>query len=55
MAKNGPKGAARKGAVRKRSQAKGANGNWVKRNKSDGRFMDQKRGGEPFKGVTKER
>lgn len=54
MAKNGPKGGGRRGAVRNRSQVRGTNGNWVKRDRSTGRFIDQKSDGKPFKGVTRE-
>ena len=55
MAKNGPKGGGRKGAVRDRSQTKAGNGNWVKRDTTTGRFMDQKTSGGTFKGVRKEK
>lgn len=55
MAKNGPKGGGRIGPVKGRSQTKAPNGNYVKRETSTGRFMDQKQGGEPFKGIRKER
>ncbi len=56
MAKNPPPGPGRKGAVRKRSQVQNpSNGNWTKRNTDDGRFMDQKQDGKPFKGVRKEK
>jgi len=55
MAKNGAKGGGREGAVRGRSQTKVPNGNWVKRNTENGRFMDQKSGGAPFKGVRREK
>jgi hypothetical protein len=56
MAKNGPKGGGRKGAVRGRSQI----GNpltslWQKRNAASGRFMDNKSTGGRFKGVRRER
>jgi len=56
MAKNAPLGDnARVGAVRDRSQVHNPVTNtWVKRNTSDGRFMDQKKDGTPFKGVSKE-
>ena len=53
MAKNTGKGF-RRGAVNDRTQTKAPNGNWTKRNASTGQFMDQKSGGEPFKGVAKE-
>lgn len=56
MAKNPPKGAGRRGAVKGRSQVKNTKtGRWVKRDKATGQFMDQKSDGKPFKGVTKER
>jgi hypothetical protein len=45
----------RNGAVRERSQTfNPKTEQWVKRNKTDGRFMDVKQDGAPFKGVTKE-
>ena len=47
--------AAGSGAVRGRSQFKGPNGNWAKRDAKTGRVMDQKQDGTPFKGVTKEK
>ena len=49
---------ARKGAVRKRSQRKGAlmgKTAWTKRSKDSGRFMDVKKGEKKFKGVRRER
>lgn len=57
MAKNPPIGdSARRGAVRDRSQVfTPLTQNWTKRNSNDGRFMDQKQDGEPFKGVRKEK
>ncbi|MFS0490824.1 hypothetical protein [Leadbetterella byssophila] len=56
MARNGPKGGGRIGAVRDRSQVKNpVTGNWTKRNSDTGRFMDVKQDGTPFKGVTKEK
>lgn len=56
MAKNAPIGDnARVGAVRDRSQVHNpVTQTWVKRNADDGRFMDQKKDGTPFKGVRKE-
>lgn len=55
MAKNKPYGDNRRiGAVRGRSQTKAPHGNWVKRDTKTGRFMDQKQGGDPFKGVRRE-
>jgi hypothetical protein len=56
MATNPPKGPGRKGAVRDRSQVQNPqNGNWTKRDTETGRFMDQKKDGQPFKGVRKEK
>ena len=55
MAKNPPKGPGRIGAVRNRSQFQTPGGNWAKRNTDTGEIMDQKLGGEPFKGVRKEK
>lgn len=56
MATNPPKGDGhRNGAVRDRSQIQAPNGNWVKRDAENGRFMDQKKGGDPFKGVRREK
>lgn len=56
MAKNPPKGPGRRGAVKQRSQVENTKtGRWVKRDRTTGRFMDQKSDSEPFKGVTKER
>jgi hypothetical protein len=56
MAKNPPIGDnARRGAVRDRSQVfNPQNQTWTKRNSDDGKFMDQKMDGDPFKGVRKE-
>lgn len=53
MAKNTGQGH-RHGAVDNRTQFKGPTGNWVKRDRSTGQFMDQKTSGGPFKGVAKE-
>lgn len=57
VAKNDPVGDnARRGAVKNRSQVQNPiTQNWTKRNGDDGRFMDQKQNGEPFKGVRKEK
>lgn len=56
MAKNGQPGNGRIGAVKGRSQTQAPNGNWVKRDTSTGRFMDQKTSSNtPFKGVRKEK
>lgn len=54
MATNTGRGS-RQGAVTQRSQSKAPNGNWVKRNTTTGRFMDQKTTGGPFKGVRREK
>jgi hypothetical protein len=54
MAKNTGAGF-RQGSVTDRTQVKGSNGNFIKRNANNGQFMDQKRGGEPFKGVAHEK
>lgn len=55
MATNTGKGF-RRGAVRKRTQVENpVTGDWVKRSKEDGEFMDNKSDGEPFKGVRKEK
>ena len=50
MAKNPPKGPGRRGAVNDRSQFLGPNGLWAKRDRENGRIMDQKADGTPFKG-----
>lgn len=56
MAKNGSPGNGRIGAVKGRTQFQGPNGNWIKRDASTGRIMDQKTSSStPFKGVTKEK
>lgn len=56
MAKNGKSGGGRVGQVTDRSQTKNpTTGNWTKRDSNTGRFMDQKQGGDPFKGVRKEK
>ena len=56
MATNSPTGDGhRNGAVRDRSQVQNpVNNNWTKRNTNNGRFIDQKTDGNPFKGVRKE-
>jgi hypothetical protein len=54
MAANTGKGH-RKGSVNNRTQTKAPGGNYVKRDTKSGRFMDQKIGGKPFKGVAKEK
>lgn len=53
MARNTGKGF-RIGSVRGRTQTRGSNGKWVKRDAATGRFMDQKSDGTPFKGVAQE-
>lgn len=55
IATNPPKGPGRIGAVKDRSQFLAPNGNWVKRDTETGLIMDQKLGGEPFKGVRREK
>ena len=57
MATNPPKGdGQRNGAVRGRSQTfNPRNGHWVKRNRENGRFVDQKADNKPFKGVRREK
>ena len=56
MATNPPKGDGhRNGAVRSRTQVLNPKTNvWTKRG-HDGKFMDGKADGDPFKGVTKEK
>jgi hypothetical protein len=56
MAKNPPIGDnARRGAVRDRSQVfNPVTQTWTKRDTGNGQFMDQKKDGDPFKGVRKE-
>lgn len=54
MAKNPPKDNARKGSVVDRTQFKHPNGNWVKRDRTNGQFMDQKSTPGPYKGIAKE-
>lgn len=56
MAKNPPLGDnARRGAVCDRSQVfNPTTQTWTKRDTDTGRFMDQKKDGDPFKGVRKE-
>ncbi len=56
MAKNSAKGGGRIGAVTGRSQTlHPKTQQWVKRNTGNGRFMDVKQDGSPFKGVRKEK
>lgn len=56
MAKNPPTGDGHRiGAVRGRSQFRGPNDIWYKRNTVTGEIMDGKADGKPFKGVRKEK
>jgi hypothetical protein len=57
MAVNKPTGDnARKGAVRKRTQLKNKlAGNWTKRSKKSGEFVDVKKSPKKFKGVRREK
>lgn len=57
MAKNNPPGDGHRiGAVKDRSQTQTPAGNWVKRDKDTGRFMDVKTTDKtPFKGVRREK
>lgn len=57
MAKNGPKGGGRIGAVDDRSQVLNSHTDlWVERNTASGRFINVKTSSnKPFKGVRKER
>lgn len=56
MAKNGPKGGGREGAVDERSQYKNVNtGLWQKRDINTGQWIDVKTTGGAFKGVRKEK
>lgn len=57
MATNPPKGDGhRNGAIKARSQTQTTSGNWVKRNTTNGQFMDVKTSDkQPFKGVRKEK
>ena len=57
MATNPPSGDGhRNGAVKDRSQVYNPKTEtWVKRDKGNGQFMDQKADGKPFKGVRKEK
>ena len=53
MAKNPPKGAGRRGAVKARDQVYNpSNDRWTKRG-PDKRFMDQKADPDPYKGVRR--
>lgn len=56
MAKNGEVGDGRRnGQVTGRFQTfNPKTGNWTKHNATDGKFMDVKQDGTPFKGVRKE-
>lgn len=53
MAKNTGNGY-RRGSVDNRTQFPTPQGNWAKRNTENGRIMDQKVDGKPFKGLAKE-
>ena len=57
MATNPPAGDGhRQGAVTGRSQIfNPKTQTWVKRDTGNGRFMDQKQNGQPFKGLRRER
>jgi len=59
MATNKPVGDnARKGAVRKRSQVRGkvmGETTWTKRDRTTGKFTDQKKVPAKFKGVSREK
>jgi hypothetical protein len=57
MAKNGKTGDGhRNGAVKDRSQTfNPKTEKWVKRDKDNGQFIDQKSDEKPFKGITKEK
>jgi hypothetical protein len=56
VAINGKPGYGRIGAIKERSQLKGQNGNWIKRDTLTGRFMDQKTSSSTsFKGIRKEK
>ena len=56
MAKNGAPGGGRKGAVTGRTQVQNPKtGIVTKRDTSTGQFIDGKKDGTPFKGVTKEK
>ena len=57
MATNKPYGDGhRQGAVKDRSQTLNPKtGQWTKRDTDTGKFMDGKKDGKPFKGVTKEK
>ena len=55
MAKNTGQGH-RIGFVNDRTQSQNPKtGNWTKRDTGNGRFTDVKQGGDPFKGVAKEK
>lgn len=56
MAKNGPKGGGRHGAVRGRSQFRNsATGSYTKPDTKTGRFMDSKADSKRVKGVRREK
>lgn len=56
MAKNGPKGGGRKGAVKGRSQFKNSlHKLFTKRDSKSGKILDVKADKKPFKGIRKEK
>jgi hypothetical protein len=56
MAKNGAPGKGRVGPVKGRTQVLNpVTKTWTKRDTSTGQFMEGKKDGRPFKGVTKEK
>ncbi|MFA9446670.1 hypothetical protein [Egicoccus sp. AB-alg6-2] len=56
MAKNGPKGGGRIGAVKNRTQFENpATGTYTKRNATTGQFMNNKADSNPFKGIRREK
>lgn len=55
MAKNGPKGKGRKGAIKNRTQLKNSKTKLYTKRNEKGQFMDVKSDGKPFKGVRKEK
>ena len=56
MAKNGVIGKGRVGPVKGRTQTYNpVTKTWTKRDTATGQFMDTKKDGTPFKGVTKEK
>jgi len=46
----------RNGSVKDRTQIQNPqNGLWIKRDRDNGQFIQQKKDGEPFKGIAKEK